>query len=133
MIASAWGPRRAAPALLAANLVAWWILHDAGYRSALMTAPEASRLRISVNGRPLADYPIKAPERLAELSAVLPAGLLRPGPNVFTIETEQRHRTDCTEASTYDLWTEIDAGRTFLSFPAAGAGRLTALGDIRAR
>ena len=36
MIASAWGPRRAAPALLAANLVAWWILHDAGYRSALM-------------------------------------------------------------------------------------------------
>lgn len=103
-----------------------------GYRSALMTAPEASRLRISVNGRPLADYPIKAPERLAELSAVLPAGLLRPGPNVFTIETEQRHRTDCTEASTYDLWTEIDAGRTFLSFPAAGAGRLTTLGDIRA-
>lgn len=37
MIASAWGPRRAAPALLAANLVAWWILHDAGYRSALMS------------------------------------------------------------------------------------------------
>lgn len=103
-----------------------------GYRSALLIAPEASRLRISVNGKALADYPIKAPERLAELSAAIPAGLLKPGPNVFTIETEQRHRTDCTEASTYDLWTEIDAGRTFLSFPGAGARRLSELGDIRA-
>ena len=37
MIASAWGPRRAAPALLVANLVAWWILHDAGFRSPLMS------------------------------------------------------------------------------------------------
>jgi hypothetical protein len=101
-----------------------------GYRSAILVAPEASRLRISVNGQTLADDPIKAPERPTELSAVLPAGLLKPGPNVFTIEAEQRHRTDCTEASTYDLWTEIDAGRSFLSFPEAT--RLTTLGDLRA-
>ena len=37
MVASTWRPRVAAAALLGANIVAWWILEDAGYRSALMS------------------------------------------------------------------------------------------------
>ena len=37
MVASAWRPRFAACALLAANLLAWWFLHDAGLRSPLMS------------------------------------------------------------------------------------------------
>lgn len=102
------------------------------YRSAILVAPEASRLRLSVNGVKLADDPVKAPERPAEISAVIPAGVLKPGPNVFTLETEQRHRTDCTPESTYELWTEFDAGRSFLSFSRPGATRLGALEDIRA-
>lgn len=37
MIASSWPSRLVAAALLASNLVAWWILQDAGYRSPLMS------------------------------------------------------------------------------------------------
>ncbi len=37
MLSSSWRPRAVAAALVAANLLAWWILHDAGYRSALMS------------------------------------------------------------------------------------------------
>ena len=37
MIASHWPPRAFVAALLATNLVAWWILHDAGFRSPLMS------------------------------------------------------------------------------------------------
>lgn len=37
MISSSWPPRVVTGALLAANLVAWWILHEGGYRSAVMS------------------------------------------------------------------------------------------------
>ena len=36
------------------------------YRSAILVAPEASRLRLIINGVKLADDPVKAPERPAE-------------------------------------------------------------------
>ena len=37
MIASHWPPRVFVAALLATNLMTWWILHDAGFRSPLMS------------------------------------------------------------------------------------------------
>ena len=81
---------------------------DLGFASSIFVAPEASRLRLAINGTPVLDTPIRAAGAPAALSAPLPPGVLRPGPNVFALEVQQRHRTDCTVSSTYDLWTELD-------------------------
>ena len=103
-----------------------------GYKAAVVVAPELSRLRVSVNGRLVLDNPISASDHDERLSVRLPTGLLRAGANLFRIEGDQRHRTDCTIASTYELWTEIDNGASALHFPSASVGRLRQLEDLSA-
>lgn len=103
-----------------------------GYQNAIIVAPETSRLRVVVNGATLADLPIQSPSGVAEKSIPVPAGLLKAGFNQFTFGATQRHRTDCGIPSTYELWTEVDQSRTFLSFADPKAGSLRRLDDIRA-
>ena len=104
-----------------------------GYQNTILAAPESSRLSVFVNDTPLIEEALASSDAVRDLSVPVPAGLLRPGFNTVTVESSLRHRTDCTIASTFDLWTEIDGARTFLQFDGAperfAARRLE---DIRA-
>jgi len=85
-----------------------------GYQNAIAVAPEFSALKLSINGTLVGNTSLKASEKPAALSFTLPAGLLKAGGNVIAIEASQRHRTDCTPASTGDLWTRLDPATTFI-------------------
>lgn len=102
-----------------------------GYRNSLVVAPEASRLQLLVNGTLVIDEPVRSADGFSELAADLPEGLLRAGRNDIAIRAWHRHRTDCTIASTYDLWSEIDPSRSYLSFADPAAATLSSFEDLR--
>ena len=103
-----------------------------GYQSSIFVAPEASRLRVSINGIEVMAERLRSPDDVTEVGAKVPANVLRPGINSVTMAASQRHRTDCTIQSTYDLWTDIDPALTFLAFDDPAAARPTRLDDLRA-
>ncbi|CAM5776810.1 cellulose synthase BcsB subunit [Labrys miyagiensis] len=103
-----------------------------GYKASVVVAPEASRLTLYVNNQAVFDAPVAASEQLGKLSADLPAGLLKAGPNLFRLQVVQRHRTDCTISSTYELRTEIDSTATALHFRSQSAARLSRVEDMAA-
>ena len=102
------------------------------YQSAVVIAPEASRLRIRINGVSVADEPVLSPDGIGTYTAAIPTGILYAGRNELNFSAEQRHRTDCSVESTYELWTEVDAARTFLSFGDADASKYRTKEDLRA-
>jgi hypothetical protein len=103
-----------------------------GYQSSIVVAPETSQLQFSINGTVLVKDPVRAPDKIKEITVAVAPGVLRPGINLVSISVEQRHRTDCTVESTYDLWSEIDPTRTFLSFADQKTRSFSRLDDIRA-
>lgn len=103
-----------------------------GYQNAIFVAPEASRLRVSINGAVLVDEAIASPDSVTDIASDIAPGLLKPGYNLIQFEAAMRHRTDCSISSTYDLWTEIAPARTFLQFSDPDAGQMRRLEDIRA-
>ncbi len=107
---------------------------NVAYQNALVVMPEASRLAVRVNGERILEAPVASSDRQARLSTTIRKGLLRPGPNTIRFEAVQRHRTDCTVASTYELWTRIEGAGTGLSFrsPSSGMRRLRTLDDLPA-
>ncbi|MDU0342720.1 cellulose biosynthesis cyclic di-GMP-binding regulatory protein BcsB [Bosea rubneri] len=107
---------------------------DIAFQNALVVMPEASRLTVRVNGERVVETPVASSDRMARLSTNLRKGLLRPGQNTIRFEAIQRHRTDCSVASTYELWTRIDGAGTKLSFrsPSAAELRLRSIDDLPA-
>lgn len=103
-----------------------------GYRNAVVVAPESSRFQFLINNVEILDEAVRSAEGPAALKAPVPAGLLRPGRNELSLRARQHHRTDCTIQSTYELWTEVDAAKTFLSFDDQRANAFTGVGDLRA-
>ncbi|PZO81767.1 MAG: cellulose synthase BcsB subunit [Mesorhizobium amorphae] len=103
-----------------------------GYQNSVVIAPEASRLDFRLNGEVLAEEPVASPDGVKTIGGDLRAGLLREGWNEVEISIAQRHRTDCTTQSTYELWTELDPTRTFLEFAAPDAMTMVSLDDVRA-
>lgn len=103
-----------------------------GYQNAVVVAPESSSLQVSLNNVPLEAARIEAPDVEGTVSLKIPPGILQTGANVLTLGAEQRHRTDCTIQSTYDLWTEIDPAQTYIGFNANVGGRFVNLDDIQA-
>lgn len=93
-----------------------------GYRNAVVAAPESSRLQVLLNGVAVMDEAMTSSEGFATLEADVPPGALLPGRNEISVRSRQRHRTDCTIESTYELWAEVDAARTFLTFGGAADG-----------
>jgi cellulose synthase operon protein B len=93
------------------------------YKGAVVVAPESSKLRVFVNDHAAIESPIAAPEDVGQLSVQLTPGLLHPGPNLLRIEASERHRTDCSIASTYELWTDIYNAGSALHFAANDAPR----------
>ncbi|NVD42091.1 cellulose biosynthesis cyclic di-GMP-binding regulatory protein BcsB [Ensifer sp. HO-A22] len=103
-----------------------------GYQNAIVIAPEVSSLSVFVNGELVGEGPIKASDTPEERSYELRAGLLRPGSNDIRFRVQQRHRTDCTIESTYELWTEIAPDTAFISFADAESAVFASVDDIRA-
>lgn len=103
-----------------------------GYQNSIVVAPELSSLTVTINDRQVIEQPISSANGVTGLQAAIPPGLLRSGPNLITIGTAMRHRTDCTISSTYELWTEIDRSRSFLAFPSGDVARLRRVDDIAA-
>lgn len=79
--------------------------------------PDASRLRVFVNDRPIADVGVGTDPSERTVDLVLPAGLVEPGWNAIRIEAEARHRIDCSPDATFELWTRIDTARSGLVLP----------------
>ena len=75
--------------------------------NALVVAPEISSLRVRINQTEIAATPIASSSGAIPVSIAVPADVLRPGANIVEFRATQRHRTDCTVESTYQLWTEI--------------------------
>jgi hypothetical protein len=100
------------------------------YKAAIVVAPESSKVRVLVNDRVALENPIAASSDVASLSVRLPAALLHAGSNLIRIEVSQRHRTDCSIASTYDLWTEVYSRGSSLQFADAEAITLRQIEDI---
>jgi hypothetical protein len=105
---------------------------EVGYLNAIVAAPEASTLAVSVNGTSIASGPIDASATTGKLQATIPTGLLRAGGNIIEFKAVQRHRTDCSVASTYELWTQIDPATTLLRFEGTGLDRITDLSEVAA-
>lgn len=103
-----------------------------GYINALVVAPESSRLRIQVNGSTVLLNEVASAAGTARLTADIPAEILKAGFNTVTITADQRHRTDCSVDSTYELWTDLSAADTYLGFSGARVGQLTRLDDLAA-
>lgn len=102
-----------------------------GYINAVVVMPEASRLRLSINGQTVLETPISSSTGVERIQAGIRAGILRAGQNLVQIEAVQRHRTDCDVNGTYALWTDIVPSETGLSF-AGGLRHLRGLHDLPA-
>lgn len=103
-----------------------------GYINALVVAPESSRLRIQINGSTVLLNEVASAGGTARLTADVPAEILKAGFNTVTITADQRHRTDCSIGSTYELWTDLSAADTYLAFTGSRVGQLTRLDDLAA-
>ncbi|WFU08181.1 cellulose biosynthesis cyclic di-GMP-binding regulatory protein BcsB [Rhizobium sp. CB3090] len=102
------------------------------YQNAVVVAPEASQLTIFLNNRAIGQQQIGSPDNATAISFDIPRGLLQPGDNLVTFEATERHRTDCNIQSTYELWSDIDPAKTYLSFGEQDAQRLSSTDAIRA-
>lgn len=102
------------------------------YQNSLVVAPEWSTLTVAVNNARIVNEQVQSPDRTKSLTVQVPAGVLKEGLNTFRMTTNLRHRTDCTVQSTYELWTEIDPSKTYLSFPTSSSRTFRTIDDIRA-
>lgn len=103
-----------------------------GYKNAVVVMPEASRLRIVVNGETVVDTAIQSSDNIKRVTASVRPGLLRAGSNFIRMEAFQRHRTDCTIKATYELWTDVDSASTKLVFAEGATKTLRSLEDLPA-
>ncbi len=102
------------------------------YQNAVVVAPEASQLTVLLNDRVVHQQQIGSSDNESDISFDIPRGLLQPGANLLTFEATQRHRVDCDIPSTYELWSDIDPARTYLSFAGRDAEKLSTTDAIRA-
>lgn len=103
-----------------------------GYQNAILDAPELSSLSVEINNVAITKEAIRSPESISELNLALEKNVLKAGENLIRLRASQRHRTDCSAASTYELWTDLESEKTYLSFDDNAARVLTNLDDIRA-
>ncbi|WEK49629.1 MAG: cellulose biosynthesis cyclic di-GMP-binding regulatory protein BcsB [Candidatus Kaistia colombiensis] len=106
---------------------------DVSFKNAVVVMPEASRLRVSINNEPVLETALSASESFRDVLAMVPPGLLQAGANTIRFQVAQRHRTDCSVPSTYELWTEIDPSATSLTFARGDSPRsLRGMDDLPA-
>src|SRR5262249_42140529 len=101
-------------------------------QNAIVVAPEASQLTVLINNRAIGTRQISSPDGVSSASFDIPPGLLQPGANLVTLEANQRHRTDCSIQSTYELWSNIDPAQTYLSFAGLSPADQSGTDAVRA-
>jgi hypothetical protein len=102
------------------------------YLNAVVVAPEISHLTVTINGAQVSRTPIASSVSATPIVVDLPPGLLQPGANTIAFVATQRHRTDCSVGSTFELWTEIAGSGAILSFEGSGLGMVSQLADLPA-
>ncbi|WP_075222272.1 cellulose biosynthesis cyclic di-GMP-binding regulatory protein BcsB [Acuticoccus yangtzensis] len=103
------------------------------FNNSVLVLPESSRLRLTLNGQQIMETAIDSPDRTKVITLPVSSSLLRPGENTFRIESEMRHRIDCSVNATYELWTRIDTRLTGFSAqgletPVSGLPDIPAIG-----
>lgn len=102
------------------------------YQNAIVVAPESSNIEATINNVVLDPKSIASPDGESTVIVPIPPGTLQAGANTMTLAVRQRHRTDCTIQSTYDLWTDINPAETYIAFSADVGGRFGSIDDIQA-
>lgn len=102
------------------------------YLNAVVVAPEFSSLNLALNQTVLGTTPIASSAAPSVIALDVPAGVLRAGANVLEIHASQRHRTDCTIESTYELWTELRGDSLTLNFADDDLSVISQLPDLGA-
>jgi cellulose synthase operon protein B len=102
------------------------------YLNSVVVAPEVSSLLVRINGTQIAATPLAASSAPATIALDVPAGLLRAGANTVDFRATQRHRTDCTIQSTYELWTAMPGQSVRLAFGDPSLDAVTRLPDLSA-
>jgi hypothetical protein len=92
-----------------------------------------SALTVRLNGMVVGQYPLDPVQSTATRDIPLPISALKPGYNDVEITAVQHYTFDCEDASSSDLWTEINAQRSSITLDVAGVRpslnpRLTQLG-----
>ncbi|MDV3253167.1 cellulose biosynthesis cyclic di-GMP-binding regulatory protein BcsB [Devosia sp. BK] len=105
---------------------------DFSFINALVVAPEISSLRVRINNTEISNTAIASSSAATPVSLPVPAGILQAGPNMIEFRASQRHRTDCTVDSTYQLWTEIKSTDAKLVLAGAGLAPIQQLTDLAA-
>jgi hypothetical protein len=98
--------------------------------AAVSVMPEASHLAVYLDDQRVASFPIATNGSPRTVEVTLPEGSLHAGWNALRVEAEQRHRVECTAASTYELWTEIDRARSGLVFADGFQPERRSLADV---
>ncbi|TSD83724.1 cellulose biosynthesis cyclic di-GMP-binding regulatory protein BcsB, partial [Mycobacterium sp. KBS0706] len=84
--------------------------------------PERSRLDVGLNGKPIGTLEPDTFAGTGETSLPVPPGLLQPGRNLLTISGRATHRVLCGPGAGFDLWTQLDSGRSGIVMPAKDLG-----------
>ncbi|AEQ51029.1 cellulose biosynthesis cyclic di-GMP-binding regulatory protein BcsB [Pelagibacterium halotolerans] len=105
---------------------------DMSVLNAIVVAPEYSELAVSINGTEVGAMPIEYANGPSSVVLEVPEGLLAAGRNRIEIAIDQRHRTDCSVSSTYELWTEVYSANTVLDLAGENLGHIEDLADLPA-
>ncbi len=102
-----------------------------GYLSAVSVMPEASFIKLTINDTLVGRANIQPTQGVRTIVFDIPPGLVQPGFNSIRLSADQHHRVDCSIAATYELWTQVDPGKTGFVLPP-GDGGATGFSDLAA-
>ncbi len=102
-----------------------------GYLAAVSVMPEASYLKLVINDTLVGRANIQPTQGVRTITFDIPAGLVQPGFNSIRLTAEQHHRVDCSLDATYELWTQVDPGKTGFVLPVGDLGA-TGIEDLAA-
>lgn len=105
---------------------------DMSVLNSIVVAPEYSELSVTINGTDLGMMSVEYANGPTDVSLSVPKGVLTAGRNRIEITTDQRHRTDCSVESTFELWTEIYSTGTVLDFEGDNLSSIASLEDLPA-
>jgi cellulose synthase operon protein B len=102
------------------------------FTNSISLIKERSQLAVLLNGKVIAQVPLKPNEPEAVLDVRLPVALMKPGYNRLQFRAVH-HITDCEDPTSPELWTEIDPVASYLALEGGlrnGRFRLSELADL---
>lgn len=84
------------------------------YTNSISLLKERSQLRVLMNDRLLAQFPLRSDQPQASADITIPAEVLSAGYNRLAFEVAQHYTLDCEDPTAAELWTRIDPTLSFL-------------------